>query len=91
MNAPRGGVLNPGYAINLLMHILEYWTWRSCEGKPVSRGIPQGNEVSSFLGNVYLLSLDEEFKKFFKKNEIKYFRYVTSQQYETAFRGSNPT
>lgn len=62
--------------INLLMHILEYWTWRSCEGKPVSRGIPQGNEVSSFLGNVYLLPLDEEFKKFSKKNEIKYFRYM---------------
>lgn len=62
--------------INLLMHILEYWTWRSCEGKPVSRGIPQGNEVSSFLGNVYLLSLDEEFEKFSKKNEIKYFRYM---------------
>jgi len=62
--------------INLLMHILEYWTWRSCEGKPVSRGIPQGNEVSSFLGNVYLLSLDEEFKKFSKKKEIKYFRYM---------------
>ena len=52
--------------INLLMHILEYWTWRSCEGKPVSRGIPQGNEVSSFLGNIYLLSLDEEFESFLK-------------------------
>lgn len=62
--------------INLLMHILEYWTWRSCEGKAVLRGIPQGNEVSSFLGNVYLLSLDEEFERFSKKNEIKYFRYM---------------
>lgn len=62
--------------INLLMHILEYWTWRSCEGKPVLRGIPQGNEVSSFLGNVYLLSLDEEFENFSKKKEIRYFRYM---------------
>jgi len=62
--------------INLLMHILEYWTWRSCEGKPVLRGIPQGNDVSSFLGNVYLLPLDEEFEKFSKKYEIKYFRYM---------------
>ncbi|MGB7291788.1 MAG: RNA-directed DNA polymerase [Thermodesulfobacteriota bacterium] len=62
--------------INLLMHILEYWTWRSYEGKPVLRGIPQGNDVSSFLGNVYLLPLDEEFAKFSKKEEIKYFRYV---------------
>lgn len=62
--------------INLLMHILEYWTWRSCEGKPVLRGIPQGNEVSTFLGNMYLLSLDEEFEKLSKKKEIKYFRYM---------------
>lgn len=62
--------------INLLMHILEYWTWRSCEGKPVQRGIPQGNEVSSFLGNCYLLPLDEEFERFSKGKEIKYFRYM---------------
>lgn len=62
--------------INLLMHILEYWTWRSCEGKPVLRGIPQGNDVSSFLGNIYLLPLDEEFVKFSKDREIKYFRYM---------------
>jgi len=62
--------------INLLMHILEYWTWKSCEGKPVLRGIPQGNEVSSFLGNVYLLPLDEEFRKFSRKKDIKYFRYM---------------
>jgi len=62
--------------INLLIHILEYWTWRSCEGKPVLRGIPQGNDVSSFLGNIYLLPLDEEFLKFSKKKNIKYFRYM---------------
>ncbi len=62
--------------INLLMHILEYWTWKSCEGKPVLRGIPQGNDVSSFLGNAYLLPLDEEFEKFSKEEEIKYFRYM---------------
>ncbi|MCK4359752.1 MAG: hypothetical protein KAW92_13630 [Candidatus Cloacimonetes bacterium] len=62
--------------INLLLHFLEYWTWRSCEGKPVSRGIPQGNEVSSFLGNIYLLPLDEEFTVFAKKKNIHYFRYM---------------
>ncbi|MBW2331925.1 MAG: hypothetical protein JRF08_00240 [Deltaproteobacteria bacterium] len=62
--------------INLLTHILEYWTWKSCDGKPVLRGIPQGNDVSSFLGNIYLLPLDEEFEKFSKKEEIKYFRYM---------------
>ena len=62
--------------INLLLHILEYWTWRSCEGRPVLRGIPQGNEVSSFLGNIYLLPLDDEFKKYSKNKDIKYFRYM---------------
>ncbi len=62
--------------INLLMHILEYWTWRSCEGKPVLRGIPQGNEVSSFLGNIYLLPLDEEIIKSSKQKDIKYLRYM---------------
>lgn len=62
--------------INLLMHILEYWVWKSYEGQPVLRGIPQGNEVSSFLGNIYLLPLDEEFVKFSKKKDVKYFRYM---------------
>lgn len=62
--------------INLLMNILEHWTWRSCEGKQVLRGIPQGNEVSSFLGNIYLLPMDEEFIKFSRRREIKYFRYM---------------
>jgi retron-type reverse transcriptase len=62
--------------INLLLHILEYWTWRSCEGKPVLRGIPQGNEVSSFLGNIYLLPLDDEFKKYSRNIDIRYFRYM---------------
>jgi hypothetical protein len=62
--------------INLLMHLLHYWTWKSCEGKPVLRGIPQGNDVSSFLGNIYLLPLDEEFIKFSRKNTIRYFRYM---------------
>ncbi|MEO0126853.1 MAG: RNA-directed DNA polymerase [candidate division WOR-3 bacterium] len=62
--------------INLLLHILEYWTWRSFEGKPVLRGIPQGNDVSSFLGNIYLWPLDEVFRKIAQKKEVKYFRYM---------------
>lgn len=62
--------------INLLMHILEYWTWRSCEGKPVLRGIPQGNDISSFLGNIYLLPLDEAIIKFSRQKDIKYLRYM---------------
>ncbi len=62
--------------INLMTSMLHYWTWRSYEGRPLPRGIPQGNTVSSFLGNIYLLPLDEEFKRFGQRNEISYFRYM---------------
>jgi len=62
--------------INLITNMLHYWAWRSYEGRPLPRGIPQGNTVSSFLGNIYLLPLDEEFKKFGQRNEISYFRYM---------------
>lgn len=62
--------------VNLMANMLDFWTWRSYEGRQVSRGIPQGNSVSSFLRNIYLLPLDEEFETFSKRNEISYFRYM---------------
>jgi len=62
--------------INLITNMLYFWAWRSYEGRQVPRGIPQGNSVSSFLGNIYLLPLDEEFEKFGRHNEISYFRYM---------------
>ena len=62
--------------LNLLCSILEYWTWPAVHGLSIDRGIPQGNEVSSFLGNIYLLPLDETFTNFAKKKDIKYFRYM---------------
>lgn len=62
--------------VNLLTNMLDYWSWRSYEGRRLPRGIPQGNTVSSFLGNIYLLPLDQEFKKFGQQNEISYFRYM---------------
>lgn len=40
------------------------------------RGIPQGNFVSSFLGNLFLLPLDRNFTKFEKKYEVQYFSYM---------------
>ena len=46
--------------INMLMEILEYWAWRTHEGRYLGRGLPQGNTVSSFLANIYLLQLDKE-------------------------------
>jgi hypothetical protein len=45
-------------------------------GTPVGRGIPQGNEVSSFMGNIYLIPLDRKLNDFKKKHDAKWFRYV---------------
>jgi transposase len=52
--------------INFLVTMLEYWAWPAVHGAYSSRGIPQGNAVSSFLGNIYLLPLDEAFITFGK-------------------------
>lgn len=62
--------------VNLLISILEFWTWRTHEGKNLGRGLSQGNTVSSFLANIYLLPLDRAFKTFSKKHDVKYFRYM---------------
>jgi hypothetical protein len=62
--------------INFLMALLRYWTWPSIEGAIVTRGIPQGNGMSSFLGNIYLLPLDEAFMSFGRKHQIRYLRYM---------------
>ena len=62
--------------INLLINILEHWTWPTKHFLTIRRGIPQGNSISSFLGNIYLLPLDQAFKDFVKKYKIKYFRYM---------------
>jgi hypothetical protein len=60
--------------INFLLKILQHWAWPSIFGRPIPRGIPQGNGVSSFLGNFYLLPLDRAFER--TGMDIKYFRYV---------------
>lgn len=62
--------------IQLLFRILDGWTRMTSTGTPVGRGIPQGNEVSSFLGNIYLITLDRELNKFCRKHNTKWFRYV---------------
>ena len=62
--------------IRLLMRVLGSWTRRTSSGIPVGRGIPQGSDVSSFLGNIYLIPLDSELKKFCKSRDAKWFRYV---------------
>jgi len=62
--------------INLLCSILEYWTWPTRHGMVIPRGIPQAGDVCNFLGNIYLLPLDEELIKFCRNNNATYFRYI---------------
>lgn len=62
--------------MNLLFNFLEPWEVRTSYGRVHLRGIPQGNFVSSFLGNLFLLPLDLRFKDFEKEKEARYFRYM---------------
>lgn len=62
--------------VNLLTSFLESWAVRTHDGQPQWRGIPQGNEASSFLGNLFLIPLDNKFKDFCKKHKAEYFRYM---------------
>lgn len=62
--------------VNLLFIFLESWAVRTSYGRVHLRGIPQGNFVSSFLGNLFLLPLDLKFKGFEKEKEARYFRYM---------------
>jgi len=62
--------------VNLLVEALEYWTPRTVHGATLQRGLPQGNAISSFLGNFFLLPLDIRFRRFAKKHEVKYLRYM---------------
>lgn len=62
--------------INLLFTFLESWVNKTDAGRPHLRGIPQGNAISSFLGNLFLLPLDEAFTHFEKEHDAKYQRYM---------------
>jgi hypothetical protein len=62
--------------VNFLIELLCYWTWPCYQGSRIDRGIPQGNGVSGFLGNIYLMPLDEAFVHFKKRHEIRYLRYM---------------
>jgi hypothetical protein len=64
------------HLINLLMEMLSAWATPSLTGFRPQRGIPQGNEVSSWLGTLYLVEMDTELLKLQRKGLIKYVRYV---------------
>jgi len=62
--------------IEILLRILEYWTRRTPSGVPIGRGIPQGNNVSSFLGNLFLTPLDDALESFTRRRGATWCRYV---------------
>ncbi|MHC4187915.1 MAG: RNA-directed DNA polymerase, partial [Planctomycetota bacterium] len=62
--------------VNLLFTFLETWALRTSDGRAHLRGIPQGNFVSSFLGNLFLMPLDRRFSDFEKECDVRYFRYM---------------
>ena len=75
-NALREALPNEPVLIQLLMRLLAAWTRRTEGGTPVGRGIPQGNDVSSFLANIYLLPLDNALTAFCRRHDATWFRYV---------------
>lgn len=64
------GVIGP------MMRIFESWTRITSSGVPVGRGLPQGNDVSSFLANLYLIPLDSALTRFCKRRRATWYRYV---------------
>ncbi len=62
--------------INLLMEMMRCWTWPTTHGGMVERGLPQGTSISRFLGNAYLLPLDDAFGRFCRGGKARYFRYM---------------
>jgi hypothetical protein len=77
--------------INLLMEMVSAWTTPSLWGVRPNRGIPQGNEVSSWLGTLFLVQMDIELLKLQRRGLIKFLRYVDdlkvfAKDYRTARR-----
>ena len=62
--------------VNIVMEALEDWSIKTSYGQRQHRGIPQGTEISSFLGNIFLLPLDEEFAAFCETHDARYLRYM---------------
>ena len=62
--------------IDRLFRLLEYWDWNPTGNLPRGIGLPQGNDISSFLSNIYLMTLDKEMIKIVLGDISKYGRYV---------------
>mgnify|MGYP001619559530 CR=1 FL=1 len=59
--------------LNLLFFILEFWTSRDMYETNSYTGIPQGNDASRFLGNIYLVNIDKHMSIL---DGIKYYRWM---------------
>ncbi len=66
--------------IELLFRVLRAWCRTTTHGTPIGRGIPQGNEVSSFFANLYLVSVDQRLTSFAARKPIKWLRYADDFQ-----------
>ena len=72
--------------VNLICSFMESWSEKTGDGRAHFRGIPQGNFISSFLGNFFLLPLDYEFGQLAKRADIRYFRYMDDVRIFTTTR-----
>jgi hypothetical protein len=62
--------------LHVLFRILRGWTRTTSAGTVIARGLPQGNNASSFLANLYLIPLDLALDAFCQRNDATWFRYV---------------
>jgi retron-type reverse transcriptase len=62
--------------VDRLYELVRYWDWSSASAKIRGQGLPQGNNVSSFLSNIYLIDLDDAMLQVVRGDVKKYYRYV---------------
>lgn len=62
--------------INLFHTAFSSWTYDTVQGRRHNRGIPQGSQISSFFGNIFLKPIDDAFENFKEGKDIKYYRYM---------------
>jgi len=72
--------------LDRLRVLLDYWDLAVSGEKTTGKGLPQGNDVSSFLSNIYLLDLDQAMLAIVENNTRKYFRYVDDIRLYTGSR-----
>lgn len=68
--------LEKSFIAERLIRLFEFWDWKAQGNLPQAIGLPQGNDVSSFLSNLYLKELDTRLLALVNGDETKYLRYV---------------